>query len=425
MKRSTPRIAWLLSVALIASLLVPSASHAQSSEADLHYELGAERYSDGRYAEAIQHFLASQRLAPTANLAFNIAQTYGLLDRPVEAYNWYETYLTGFELDEPARERGTQARDALTARLAIVEVRTSPTNAELFVDRVDLGSAGFSPRRLAMSDGEHVIIARNEGHHENRTDVNLQLGRVETIEIRLEPIVGTLVVETSPETAEVRLAGTARLLGSTPLTTTLPAGEHHLVISLEGYIEQRRDVAVAEGETVRLEVHLRRPAESVAVLTVVADPPAATVLLDGEEVGRTPLSLGDLEPGARRMEVRAEGRIPWSTDLLLEPGGATRADVNLAAPEERMWSGWRWIGYGGGGAVLAAGIVLGVLALVHNNDFYEAADPTRDQLDRIRSEALAADILMGVGILTLGVTLICDLILGRVPESSGTLSIDR
>jgi hypothetical protein len=403
----------------------PAPAQAQSSEAQLHYELGEARYAARRYNEALEHFLASYRLAPTVNLAFNIAQVYGLLRRPAESFNWYETYLTSPELDAETREQGERARDSLLGQIAVVAIETSPSGAELFVDRTDIGSEGTSPRRVATSPGQHRLVARLEGHHEASVAVEAVRGEVIEARLDLTPILGRLEVGTTPADATVRVSGQPEVLGNTPLSLDHAVGSFTLEISLEGYIGQTREVTIVENETARLEVALSRPAQDVAVLSVNVEPSGAEVLLDGEGVGQAPLVLDDLDSGSRSLEVRAEGRTPWTGDLLLEPGSATRVQVSLADPDDRMWNGWRWIGYGGGGAILLAGAALGVMALVHRNAFYESDNPTRDDFDRVGSEALAADILIGVGALSLALTMIFDLIYGRTPESTATVETER
>jgi hypothetical protein len=202
-------------------------------------------------------------------------------------------------------------------------------------------------------------------------------------------------------------------------------GQARLTLSLAGHIEQSRLVQISEDEPARLAVTLQRAARTVAILTVMSEPAGASVLLDGEEVGVTPLTLGEVEPGARRVAVEAEGRAPWSSELVLEAGGATRAEVALASEGNRLWPVMRWVAWGGSAAILAAGVVLGSLALWHRDQFFEGDDPTRSQLDGIRAESLAADILIGTGAAALATSLVLELVLGRAPRSTATVSMDR
>src|SRR6187455_2029106 len=76
-----------------------------ASEAQLQFELAQRLYKEKRYDEAIERFVASNRLVPNANVVFNIGQTFEFLKRRVDAYNWYVSYLE-FELTPDERSAG-------------------------------------------------------------------------------------------------------------------------------------------------------------------------------------------------------------------------------------------------------------------------------------------------------------------------------
>src|SRR5688500_13272545 len=182
-------------VLLLCAAIVPSSARAdEASEAQLQYELGVELYRQRRFTEALERFLASNRLVPNANVTFNIAQTYRLIERPIEAYNWYESNLVEFELDAERRRQGVTARDALQSQVAIVEVTTTPPGAQIFVDRVDLGAIGRSPRRVAMAAGDHRLVARLEGFREASTPITARPGEIVPAALALERLTGTLRV---------------------------------------------------------------------------------------------------------------------------------------------------------------------------------------------------------------------------------------
>jgi len=63
---------WMSSVSLAQD--APAADLAE--EAELHFSLAVERYKVADYAGALEHLLASNRLAPNKNVQFNIARTY-------------------------------------------------------------------------------------------------------------------------------------------------------------------------------------------------------------------------------------------------------------------------------------------------------------------------------------------------------------
>jgi hypothetical protein len=64
-------------------------------------------------------------------------------------------------------------------------------------------------------------------------------------------------------------------------------------------------------------------------LTVSSDPSGATVSVDGQGYGRTPLTLRELSAGSHTVVVSAPGRLPSSRTVELRPGGAHDLSITL------------------------------------------------------------------------------------------------
>src|SRR5688572_7791286 len=82
----------VLQVLICALVLFGSAlSHADNvaDEAELHFQRGAESYRQGNYTDALEHFLASNRLSPNRNVQYNIARAFEQLGKFPEAYRYY------------------------------------------------------------------------------------------------------------------------------------------------------------------------------------------------------------------------------------------------------------------------------------------------------------------------------------------------
>ncbi len=409
--------------AFLASFLFASVVSADpASEAQLQYELGAEMYRQRRLPEALERFLSSHRLVPNPNVAFNVAQIYALIGRPAEAYNWYEEHLS-FRLEEGARDAGQQAQAALAGQVAVVEVATDPPGADVYVDREDLGSVGRAPRRIAVAPGPRRILVRYAGHAPAEASVTAELGRTADLRLRLSRLEGEVHVESDPPGAIVRLEGNEEILGTTPLSTTLPLGALRLVVAAPGRIEQTRALEVRGGETVRVEVELPYAAGTIATLTVRASPANAQVLLGERAQGRAPWTRTGLEPGPLRVTVRAPGHEPWTGRVVLEAGAATRVRATLVRHDSRHWAGWYWLGLGAGAALLAGGAVVGVLALAEHDSFDR--EPNRDGYDRLGTFNLTADLLGAGGLVVIGTTLVWDWLSGPPLASSAEVKIDR
>jgi hypothetical protein len=430
----------LLATALALALLLaaaPPAAHADdASEARLQYELGSELYKQKRFTEALERFIASNRLVPNPNVVFNIANIYVLMAKRdagkksgrsiewyVEAFNWTET-LTRMAVSDADRKDAAALRASILPKVAVVSVRSEPAGADIYVDRESLGSVGRTPRDVATTPGEHAVIVKSPGHRPGETRAAARLGQVTEAKVVLEKIVGVVQVIVRPEGAQLQYFPGSVDLGKAPTTARLPVGDGRVTATLPGYVSQTREIVVREGETTTLEMDLQRAAGGGAAhLTVTGQPEGAVVRLQGREVGRLPLTLSGLEAGPQSLELSAQEYGPWKGELLLESGGTTRVEARLRRPEERPWGGWKWLGYGTGAALLASGAVVGFQARAARDDFREAPSTAgKDRVDRLN---LTADVLLGAAALTLVTTALLHVVLGPRSDSYASVSTDR
>ena len=72
----SPLLRALRFVALLTIFVTTARADDLADEADLQFQLGAARYTQGDYQGALEHFLASNRLVPNRNVGFNIARCY-------------------------------------------------------------------------------------------------------------------------------------------------------------------------------------------------------------------------------------------------------------------------------------------------------------------------------------------------------------
>ena len=107
----------------------------------------------------------------------------------------------------------------------------------------------------------------------------------------------TLVIDSDPPGARVTVDG--RPLPGRTLTAVevAPGIAHKVSVELDGYQGWRDDVIANPGERVRVVASL---VAQHASLRVTTRPSGALVELDGQAIGTTPLSRGDLRPGAGR-----------------------------------------------------------------------------------------------------------------------------
>jgi len=126
-------------------------------------------------------------------------------------------------------------------------------------------------------------------------------------------------IVTEPEADDIDLP---RTLLKLPLgdRVLLRPGEHRLRAELEGYhtLEATIDVGDESSQTRRFE--LRKLPGRLALTTTPAE--HALVLVDGNEVGETPVEPIELEPGSHLLSIGAPRYVTFEAEILIEGGGA-------------------------------------------------------------------------------------------------------
>lgn len=302
-----------------------------ADEADVEFRIGAERYTAADYRGALEHFLASNRLAPNRNVVYNIARTYEKLGRFPEAFRYYTTALAD-ETDPAARVRITAALDTIRPHVAVLDVETVPSGATLYIDRKDLGSRGESPRLFGVKPGKYRVIAELAGYYPGEAVVDdARAGSTSKVSIQLKQILGRLRIEAGARGARIRIddqSGVPRCV--VPCVLDLPPGPHAVHLSLDGHRNSELAVdVVASGEVVvrpRLE-------EMTGALVVTTDEPGAIVQVDGRVRGFTPALL-TLPVGEHEVRIALRGFADVVRRVSVHADHQERLDAELTRTEQ-------------------------------------------------------------------------------------------
>jgi serine/threonine protein kinase len=147
---------------------------------------------------------------------------------------------------------------------------------------------------------------------------------------------GQLVVNTNPDGVQVFIDGKKR--GLTPITLELPTGDHKLELTLD---DQTRaiPVKITDGGQVSQFVEIPKVAASQGQLSIRTDPPGATVTVDGQRRGVSPIVIDGLAPGTH--SVGLQNSLSSVTEQVAIQAGATASlVVPLSAPQGVPVSGW-------------------------------------------------------------------------------------
>jgi tetratricopeptide (TPR) repeat protein len=195
---SVPRPRWrcaLTLAALVSAHLSVARADLPSAEATVEqrreaakakYQQGADAYSGGHYKDAVDFFLAADRLAPSAPLSFNIARAYERLADDEGTLRWYRDYLRR----EPDATNAEGVR-ALIATLAEalqkkgvqqLTVLTNPAGATVTVDDQPLG---VTPWTGELAPGKHRVLLSARGYLDLEQPIELAPDQPQDLSARL------------------------------------------------------------------------------------------------------------------------------------------------------------------------------------------------------------------------------------------------
>jgi hypothetical protein len=129
-----------------------------------------------------------------------------------------------------------------------------------------------------------------------------------------------------------------QLQGNAPLTVTLAAGLHTVILQ-HGADERVIPIRLSAGAEIVHHVDFRvvDPAQATGGISVVTDPPSAQVLLDGQPRGTSPLMLRDLTPAKHVVKVISAAGSAEQT-IMVTPGAIVPVKFSWpqASPVDRL-----------------------------------------------------------------------------------------
>lgn len=308
------------------------------------FDIGVESYQKEQYAAAIVAFREAYRITKRPGLLFSLAQafrrSYDKTQDPTElreALRYYTQYLT----TNAGGERRAEAADWLKRLSASSQVED-----------------GKTPPAVDSARAQLVLAV-------NVSDAKLTLD--------------------------------GKRIPSLPYAADIAPGKHHLEVSAEGHARYERDIEIAPGSVVPINIVLVRSMSRIEVSGVSG----AEVLIDGVQVGKLPAEGFSLASGRHGIEVRQRGYYTLRQTIDSAAGVPQRLELT-APPTTRHTASWVLVGAGAAAAL--AGGVLSYLALRKQADAQALQDepgmaPEFERALRARNDLrLAGAVTAGVGV---------------------------
>ncbi len=197
-----------------------------------------------------------------------------------------------------------------------IRVETSPAGA---VVDCNGGAPRISPATFdALPAGVFMLTVRKDGFRDARQTLSLMAGQKSALRIPLDPLLGLVLVQSTPAGAGVTVDGAFR--GKSPLLIPdFPLGTHRLRFSLAGFEDKEIELTVKDRTPLKTDVDL---ASKTALLDITSEPSGASVYVDNAPRGATPCKVEAPADTNALVELKLTGYAPFAETLTLQAGGS-------------------------------------------------------------------------------------------------------
>ena len=209
--------------------------------------------------------------------------------------------------------------------VGVVRVLSDAQGARAYLDGTDMGPVPVDIKDVKA--GDHIVQVKAPGMQTGEKTVKVAAGSSQIVKFDLNPDTpadqGTLKVVSMVPEALVFIDGAA--VGKVPVEKKLSAGEHPVVVRLDGFKQFEQKVRVEAGQTVTVQASLK----PVGRLRILTTPAQAQVMINGLPAGKTPLDQ-EVEVGETVVSIEMPGFQRFEQTLTIEGGKTQTLSRELA-----------------------------------------------------------------------------------------------
>ena len=236
----------------------------------------------------------------------------------------YKNFDASIRVDDPPIQTHAISLERLPGHLRIS--LTPAVTAAVLVDNIALGKAPGVVRDIPAGTRQIEIRAPRYRPHFTQLDIEGK-GIEQSLTAVLEPAWADYSIDTQPSGATLNIDG--QPIASTPHSGELLEGRRVLKLTRTGYKPWQQTLKVVAGTPLKLGTVVL--VEADGLLSLTSTPPAASVTLDDNFVGRTPLVIAVAPGMAHRLTLLAEGYLAATRALTLAPAARESLAIVLAA----------------------------------------------------------------------------------------------
>lgn len=181
---------------------------------------------------------------------------------------------------------------------------------EVYINDVKKGT---TPLTVEIPKGFYRVELAVAGYPLQQQSVWVTPGLSSTVFFHVSGSPAEVTFQSDPQGASVYIDG--RYVGQTPLGSIyVEPGYHDIRMSKQGWRDWSETLLFNSGKREQINARLALPP---GILTIYTDPERATVLVDGKDVGKTPLTYTEAGPGTVKVDIIKDGYRPVSKTFVI------------------------------------------------------------------------------------------------------------
>ncbi len=213
-------------------------------------------------------------------------------------------------------------------------VESDPREVQVLVN----GKVKATMAPVMISDlepGTYKLEVKKPKYHTWTREIAIEIGTTDSLHATLARQTGSLNVHSQPAGVLVQVEGEVDTSTLTPLANlALPTGVYQITMRQKGYVEQQRQINIAEGATAEVSFELRA---RVGNIYVDSQPRGALILVDGASTGsKTPSLLESQSVGRHKIALRLPDHQSSETQIEVGLGRTDTVRLSLVLSPARL-----------------------------------------------------------------------------------------
>jgi hypothetical protein len=202
-----------------------------------------------------------------------------------------------------------------------LKLYSNPGDAEVFLDEMPVGKTPLLLEKI--QSGKHRIEIRRDRYNTITDIITVEDGKLFEKTYDMVAGFGTIGILAQPD-ADIFING--ERIGNRLYTGRIDAGTYTIEARKEKYGRETKNITIEAGQEYTLNFELKPVA---GTLSVLSEPPEASIYIDNQLVGKSPQIINDLLIGTYQLQIELPGYREYREQISIEQDQTTSVHAKL------------------------------------------------------------------------------------------------